>query len=96
MYSTIVLFIKALGIFSGFLMLGTFLRAKVPVFQNLYLPASVIGGFIALILGPNVLNILPFSEDVMAIASSLPLVATAIPHPELTTLCRKCFVSSSE
>ena len=43
MYSTIVLFIKALGIFSGFLMLGTFLRAKVPVFQNLYLPASVIG-----------------------------------------------------
>ena len=74
MYSTIVLFIKALGIFSGFLMLGTFLRAKVPVFQNLYLPASVIGGFIALILGPNVLNILPFSEDVMAIASSLPSV----------------------
>jgi len=74
MYSTIVLFIKALGIFSGFLMLGTFLRAKVPVFQNLYLPASVIGGFIALILGPNVLNTLPFSEDVMAIASSLPSV----------------------
>lgn len=74
MYDSLVLLIKAFGIFSAFLMLGTFLRAKVPVFQNLYLPASVIGGFIGLILGPNVLNLLPFSEDIMSIASSLPSI----------------------
>ncbi|MDO4977840.1 MAG: sodium/glutamate symporter [Eubacteriales bacterium] len=74
MYSTLVLFIKAIGILSGLLMLGTFLRAKVPVFQNLYLPASVIGGFIGLILGPNVLNLLPFSADIMDFAASLPSV----------------------
>lgn len=74
MYSSLVMLIQAFGIFSAFLMLGTLLRAKVPVFQNLYLPASVIGGFIGLILGPNVLNILPFSEDIMSVASSLPSV----------------------
>lgn len=74
MYASLVLLIKAFGIFSGLLLLGALLRAKVPVFQNLYLPASVIGGFIALILGPNVLNILPFSEDIMSIASSLPSI----------------------
>lgn len=74
MYSTLVLMIKGIGILSALLMLGTFLRAKVPVFQNLYLPAAVIGGFIGLILGPRMLNILPFSEDIMSFASSLPSV----------------------
>lgn len=74
MYSTLVLMIKGIGILSALLMLGTFLRAKVPVFQNLYLPAAVIGGFIGLILGPGMLNILPFSEDIMSFASSLPSV----------------------
>lgn len=74
MYSTLVLFIKTIGILSALLMLGTFLRAKVPVFQNLYLPASVIGGFIGLILGPNVLGLLPFSEEILEITASLPSV----------------------
>lgn len=72
MYDSLVLLIKAFGIFSALLMLGTFLRAKVPVFQNLYLPASVIGGFIGLFLGPNMLNVLPFSAEIMDIAASLP------------------------
>lgn len=72
MYDSLVLLMEAFGIFSALLMVGTFLRAKVPVFQNLYLPASVIGGFIGLILGPRMLNILPFSEDIMEVAASLP------------------------
>lgn len=54
------------------LLVGTFLRAKVPVFQSLYLPASVIGGFIGLLLGPNMLNLLPFTDDIMSVATSLP------------------------
>lgn len=74
MYDTLVLLIKTGGILCGLLLLGTFLRAKVPVFQSLYLPASVIGGFIGLILGPNVLGWLPFSEDVMSVTASLPSV----------------------
>lgn len=72
MYDALILLIEAFGIFSVLLLIGTFLRAKVPVFQNLYLPASVIGGFIGLILGPNMLNILPFSNDIMSVASSIP------------------------
>lgn len=51
---------------SALLVTGAFLRAKVKLFQNLYLPASVIGGFIGLILGPVVLGkaaVIPFPQD---------------------------------
>ena len=64
--------LKTLGTISILLMIGTFLRAKVPIFQKLYIPASVIAGFIGLILGPNLLNIVKFSEDTMGVASALP------------------------
>jgi len=56
-------------------MIGMFLRAKVPVFRKLLLPASVIGGTLALLLGPQVWGehaLLPFSEEYIAIWSSLP------------------------
>ena len=46
----------SLSIIGGLLLLGTFLRAKVKLFQKLFLPASVIGGFIGLLLGPMVLG----------------------------------------
>ncbi len=74
MYASLVLILKAVGILSGFLLLGTILRAKVPVFQKLYLPASVIGGFIALILGPRLLGWLPFSDEIMDTIGSMPSV----------------------
>ncbi|MGO4890428.1 sodium/glutamate symporter [Anaerobacillus sp. MEB173] len=69
------------GIFMTFILLslfilaGTFLRAKVPLFQKMFLPASVIGGFIGLLLGPIVLGnyaVLPIPQDWLAIASLLP------------------------
>ncbi|MDR2868951.1 MAG: hypothetical protein LBV04_00715, partial [Deferribacteraceae bacterium] len=37
---------------SALLLLGAFLRGVVPIFQRLFLPASVIGGFIGLLIGP--------------------------------------------
>ena len=46
----------SLSIIGGLLLLGTFLRAKVKLFQKLFLPASVIGGFIGLLLGPMILG----------------------------------------
>ncbi len=46
--------IKCVGILSVFLFIGMFLRAKVPAFRKLLLPASVIGGFVLLLLGPQV------------------------------------------
>jgi len=57
------------------LFVGMFLRAKVPLFRKLLLPASVIGGFIGLLLGPQVLGshaILPFSADCVTTWSLLP------------------------
>lgn len=67
--------LKTLGTISILLMIGTFLRAKIPVFQQLFIPASVIGGFIGLIFGPNLLDIAPFiSADNMAVASAMPNV----------------------
>ncbi|HSV75864.1 MAG TPA: sodium/glutamate symporter [Bacteroidales bacterium] len=42
-----------------FLLIGKILRVKVRLFQNIFLPASVIGGFLALALGPYLLNVLP-------------------------------------
>lgn len=41
---------------SFLLILGVFIKSKVKVFQDLFIPASVIGGFIGLILGPEVLG----------------------------------------
>ena len=66
------LLLKTIAIIGIFLMVGTFLRAKVKLFQKLFLPACVIGGAIALILGPKVLGILPFSTEIMTTASNLP------------------------
>ena len=51
-----------IGIASGLLLVGIWLRANFGVFQRVLLPASVIGGFIGLFLGPNGLDLLPFSD----------------------------------
>lgn len=41
---------------SFLLILGTVIRGRVKIFQNLFIPASVIGGFIGLIIGPEILG----------------------------------------
>ncbi|WP_410208470.1 sodium/glutamate symporter [Fusobacterium sp.] len=50
---------------SFLLIIGTIIRAKVRFFQNLFIPASVIGGIAGLIIGPEILghfiNIIPAS-----------------------------------
>ena len=48
--------LQALSLISVLLLIGTFLRAKVKLFQSLYLPASVIGGFIGMIISPEILG----------------------------------------
>ena len=63
---------KSAAVLSAFLFLGMFLRAKVKLFRDLLLPASVIGGFILLIIGPNVLNIYPVSADYMKTWAAVP------------------------
>jgi ESS family glutamate:Na+ symporter len=59
-----------LGYLGAFLLLGQFLRTKIRLFQNLFLPASIIGGFIALALGPHALGYIP--KDIANTWSVLP------------------------
>ena len=51
-----------LGIAGLLLLTGLLLRSRLGVLQRLFLPASVIGGFLGLALGPNGANVLKLSE----------------------------------
>lgn len=64
--------LNSLGLLGLFLLLGTFLRAKIKFFQQTFMPASVIGGFILLILGPVCFNILKISPEWLKIYSLIP------------------------
>lgn len=50
------------SIISGLLLLGVVMRAKIVFIQRTFMPASIIAGILGLILGPYVLDILPFTE----------------------------------
>lgn len=57
-------FIYSLGLLSLFLLIGVVLRAKVKILQNLFLPSSVIGGFLLLML--------PLPKEYINIYSKIP------------------------
>ena len=82
--SQIDVLLKTMALVGTLLLIGTFLRAKVSLFQNLFLPACVIGGIIGLILGPRMLGVLPISDEIMTTASNMPgrffaLIIAALP-----------------
>lgn len=55
------------------LLIGMFLRARIPFFRKLLLPASVIGGFFGLLIGPNLWGELsPLSSSTVSVWSLLP------------------------
>ena len=65
------------GVVGAFLLLGAFLRAKVPLFRRWLLPASVIGGAIGLFLGPGIWGAgapLPYPADWISFWEALPVV----------------------
>ena len=64
--------LKSLGLLGLFLIIGTLIRAKIRIFQKTFIPASVIGGFLLLILGPQVINILPVPDDWFKYYSMIP------------------------
>lgn len=69
--------LKSICLLSALLLAGTWLRAKVPLFRKLFLPASVIGGFIGLLLGPRILgsfSLLPVSEEWLNAWTALPSI----------------------
>ncbi|WP_077298340.1 sodium/glutamate symporter [Virgibacillus pantothenticus] len=69
-----------LSIISGLLLVGTILRAKVKWIQALFLPASMLAGFLGLAFGPSGFGVLPFSGQFSAYPSLLiAVIFAAIP-----------------
>ncbi|MFP5072367.1 sodium/glutamate symporter [Pseudonocardia nantongensis] len=65
------------GMIGGLLLVGTLVRRWVESAQRLMLPASVVAGFLGLLLGPQVLGVLPFSDQLGTYASVLIAVVFA-------------------
>lgn len=53
--------LKDFGFMALLLLVGKIMRAKIRFFQDFFIPASVIAGFIGLICGPQILDVIPFS-----------------------------------
>lgn len=64
--------LKSLGILGLFLLIGFGLRAKLKFLQKTFMPASVIGGFLLLILGPIGFGLLKIPEDWISTWALLP------------------------
>jgi glutamate:Na+ symporter, ESS family len=75
-----------IGLISLLLLAGTIIRAKVKFIQQMFLPASIIAGLLALLLGPNGFGLLPFSNQmgvypailIAVIFGTLPLLSPRI------------------
>lgn len=88
--------VQDIAIISFLLLIGTLLRAKIRAIQSLFLPASMIAGFLGLLLGPQALNLLPFSEQIgqypgiliAVIFGAIPLGAKATPWKKLASRVR--------
>ncbi len=70
-------FLIDFAIASLFIVIGQLIRAKVRLVQKFFVPASMIGGFLALALGSQGLNILPFSDSIGSYAGKLIIVIFA-------------------
>ncbi len=64
--------LKSLGLLSAFLLVGAALRATVKPLQKTFIPASVIGGALLLVLGPQALDLLPVPSEWFTLYSMLP------------------------
>ncbi len=52
-------FLISICVLSAFLLVGKALRANIKILQRLFLPSSIIAGFIALAMGPYGINLIP-------------------------------------
>ena len=66
------------AIASILILAGQLLRAKIPVFQKFFVPASMIAGFIGLAMGEQGLGILPFSTSIGSDAGVLIILVFTI------------------
>lgn len=66
-----------LSIMGTLLVIGQFLRAKIPVFQKILIPPALLAGFLALAFGPKGMGILPLSPTFGTYASVLIVIVFA-------------------
>lgn len=71
---TVTSFLLDFAIASVFILIGQLIRAKVGFVQRYFVPASMIAGFIALALGSQGANIIPFSKNIGSYAGMLILI----------------------
>ena len=64
----------AVAVLSFFLLLGVFIREKITIIQKLFIPASIVGGVLLLICGPQVLNIVDITAAVKSYITNLIII----------------------
>lgn len=60
-----------IGIISTLLLVGKLMRVKLKFMQKLFIPPSLVAGFLGLALGPNGLDVLPLSQNMGTYAGIL-------------------------
>lgn len=80
MQLTVWSFVTDLAIICGLLLVAQVLRARIRILQASFLPASILAGVFGLVLGPNVLEVLPFSDQIAEYPGVLiVLIMAAVP-----------------
>ncbi|GAB2572180.1 sodium/glutamate symporter [Gracilibacillus alcaliphilus] len=74
---TIYTFLMDFACASLLILLGMFLRAKLKFIQRSFIPASLLAGFMGLLLGPSFLDILPLSENISSYAGVITILVFA-------------------
>lgn len=86
-------FLLDFAIASLFIMIGQLIRAKVKLVQKFFVPASMIAGFLALALGRQGLNMLPFSDAIGSYPGTLIILIFAAVGINGFTFSKKAFKS---
>ena len=76
---TVASLISDLTLLSVFLLVGFILRQLIKPLRTYFVPAAVIGGVVALILGPQVLGLVEIPASFSGMSSALILVITTAP-----------------
>ena len=63
---------------SALILVGQFLRSKVTFFQKFFIPASMLAGFLGLLLGSQFMNVIHFSDAMGSYAGLLVIPVFAI------------------
>lgn len=66
------------GCASLLILIGQLLRSKVKFFQEFFVPASLLAGFMGLFLGKRFLNIMPFSDSIGSYAGCFIIIVFTV------------------